>query len=325
MTNLSTKYLGLQLKNPVVVSSSGLTNSIEKIQKIENYGAAAVVLKSLFEEQINFESGKLEQNSDYPEASDYILNYTKSNNVSEYLDLIEESKKLVQIPVIPSINCISSKEWISFAKNIESAGADAIELNIFFLPIEKTKSAADYEKKYLDLVENVISQVKLPVSVKLGRNFTNPAYIVDQLYKRGVKGVVLFNRFYEPDIDIENMKIVSSEVLSSPADIRQSLRWIGIISGLDIKMSIAASTGIHSSDDVIKQVLAGADVAMICSTLYKSGLNQIETIVNGIEKWMNKKGFIDLNSFKGKMSYKGIPDATLYERSQFMKYFSNMQ
>ena len=317
--------MGLQLKNPLVISSSGLTNTVEKIQKIENYGAAAVVLKSLFEEQINYESGNLEQNSDYPEAFDYILNYTKSSNVNEYLDLIEESKKLVKIPVIASINCISSKEWISFAKNIESSGADAIELNIFYLPTEKTRSSGDYEKKYLDLVEKVMSQVKLPVSVKLGRNFTNPSYIVDQLYKRGIKGVVLFNRFYEPDIDIENMKIVSSEVLSTPADIRQSLRWIGIISALDIKMDIAASTGIHNSDDVIKQVLAGADVTMICSTLYKSGLQYINTIVNDIEKWMNKKGYSDLSAIKGKMSYKGIPDAALYERSQFMKYFSNMQ
>lgn len=325
MANLSTKYLGLDLKNPVVISSSGLTNSVDKIQKLENYGAAAVVLKSLFEEQINYESGSLEANSDYPEASDYILNYTKNNTIDEYLDLIEESKKLTQIPIIPSINCISSKEWVSFAKNMESAGADALELNIYLLPTDKKQTAADYEKKYFETVEKILDKVKIPVAVKLGRNFTNPAFVVDQLYKRGVKGVVLFNRFYEPDIDIENMKIVSAEVLSSPSDIRQSLRWIGIVSSLDIKIDIAASTGVHNSEGVIKQILAGANVAMICSSLYKYGSQQVESIVSEVDAWMDKKEYDSLSKIKGKLNYKHIPDAALYERSQFMKYFSNLQ
>jgi dihydroorotate dehydrogenase (fumarate) len=325
MANLDTQYLGLKLKNPVVISSSGLTNSIDKIQKLESYGAAAVVLKSLFEEQINYEAGNLEANNDYPEASDYILNYTKSNNVGQYLGLIEESKKLTRIPVIPSINCISAKDWIDFAKNMESAGADALELNIFLLPMDKKTPASEYEKRYFELVEKVLAHVKIPVAVKLGRNFTNPAYMVDQLYQRGVKGVVLFNRFFEPDIDINSMKMVSAEVLSNPADIRQSLRWIGIVSSLDIKIDIAASTGVHNSEGVIKQVLAGANVAMVCSSLYKYGLQQVESMVNELGAWMDTNGYENIGQIKGKMSYKGIPDPSMYERSQFMKYFSSLQ
>ena len=283
------------------------------------------MLKSIFEEQINYEADSMGGQGDYPEAADYLLNYTKSNTVDQYLDLIEESKKLVKIPVIASVNCVSSREWVSFAKKMEMAGANAIELNVYFLPIDKNKSASEYEKIYLDVVEKIVSTVKIPVAVKLGRSFTNPAYMVNEIYKRGAKGVVLFNRFYEPDIDIDQMKIVSSEVFSNESDIRQSLRWIGIVSALDIKVDIAASTGVHEGGDAVKQILAGADIVQVCSTLYKNGVAYLENIIQDMESWMKKNNFNTIKEIKGKMNYKKISDPALYERSQFMKYFSSIQ
>ena len=325
MVNLGTKYLGLNLKNPLIISSSGLTNSVEKISNLEEKGAAAVILKSIFEEQIRYESNSLDMGSDYPEATDYILNYTKSNNIRNYLDLIEQSKKVVKIPVIPSINCMTSNEWVSFAKNLESAGADAVELNIYFLPTDKNTTSAEYESNYLDVINNVLSEIKIPIAVKLGNGFTNPAYIVNQLYKYGVKGVVLFNRFYEPDIDIDNLKLTTAEILSNNSDIRQSLRWIGLISSMDIKIDIAASTGVHDSEGLIKMLLAGANSVMICSALYKYGTDHIKKIIKGLEEWMVKKNYNSIDEFRGKMNYNNIPDPSLYERSQFMKYFSSIQ
>ena len=226
MANLSSSYLGLKLKSPLIVSSSGLTDSIEKLHIAEESGAGAVVLKSLFEEQINFQAGQLTESSDYPEAADYINYYNKSNSLENYLKLIREARKNLNIPVIPSINCVSSDDWINFAKNIENEGADALEINMFFLPIDKSISAKDAEKVYFDLIEKLTSVVSIPVSLKLGQRFSNLLNLVDNFYKRGVKGVVLFNRFYEPDIDINSMNITPSSVFSSPSDRRYVLRWI---------------------------------------------------------------------------------------------------
>jgi dihydroorotate dehydrogenase (fumarate) len=324
MYNLEVSYLGLKLKNPVIVSSSGLTSSVEKIKKIEKSGAGAVVLKSLFEEQINYEAGSLIMNHDYPEAEDYIRNYTKDHGVGEYLKLIEEAKKAVSIPVIASINCISANDWVRFTREIEKAGADAIELNVFSLPTDKNLEASEYEKVYFELAGKIKSVTNLPVSMKIGNHFTNPVNMVYKLFTLGIKGVVLFNRFYEPDIDINKFSLTAAEVFSTPSEIRQNLRWVAIISDKVNQIDISASTGIHSGEAIIKQLLAGAEAVQVCSVLYKNGVEYIDKMLDEVEDWMKNNNFKSIQEFRGKMSYKSIPDPMLYERSQFMKYFSSV-
>lgn len=323
MVNLETNYAGLKLKNPLIVSSSGLADSVAKVEKIDEQGAGAVVLKSLFEEQIRHESGKLSETSDYPEAADYINYYTRNNSVEQYLTLIEESKKKVDIPVIASINCVSAKEWVSFAREIETAGADALELNVFFLPTDKDLSSADYEQIYHDLADKVCNLVSIPVIMKLGLQFTNLTGLVNQLHYRGVNAFVLFNRFYAPDIRIEEQKMGAAEVFSHPSENRNTLRWIGIISAEIRNIDLAASTGIHDGEAFIKQILAGASAVEICSVLYKKGLGEISKILNDARKWMQKKNYKSIEDFKGLMSYKKIKDPAVYERAQFMRYFSD--
>ena len=324
MTNIETRYLGLKLKNPIVVSSSGLTNSVEKIKKLEEYGAGAVVLKSLFEEQINYEAGRLLYEQNYPEAEDYVKNYTKSNSVDGYLTLIEEAKKNVSIPVIASVNCISSKEWVEFARQIENAGADALELNVFVLPLDKHKKSEEYEAVYYTLAEKIKKIISIPVSIKLGCHFTNILGIADKLQSIGIEGLVLFNRFYQPDMDIDSLKIVAAEVFSTPKDIRYSLRWVGLVSGIIPRIDVAASTGVHDGEGVIKQILAGAKAVQVCSTLYRNGASHLEIMTGQLVKWMEKQGFSKLDDFRGKLSYSKIKEPALYERSQFMKYFSSI-
>ncbi len=316
--------MGLKLKNPVIAGSSGLTSTVDKIRSIEQAGVAAVVLKSLFEEQINYEAGSLIRNQDYPEAEDYIKSYTKSHSVDNYITLIEETKKSVAIPVIASINCVSANDWIGFSRRIEEAGADALELNVFFLPTDKYKSATDFENIYYDLASRVTGIVKIPVAIKLGNHFTNVLEVVDRLYSYGVKGVVMFNRFYEPDIDIEKIKLTSADIFSSASDLRHVLRWTALVSDKVNLMDISASTGVHSWEAVVKQLLAGAKTVQVCSLLYKNGLGEVANLIGGVEQWMSSKRFSTVDEFRGKMSYRKIPDPSVYERSQFMKYFSSI-
>ncbi len=324
MGKLDATYLGMKLKNPVLVGSSGLTDSVEKIKKLEELGAGGVVLKSLFEEQIQYEAGSLIQHSTYPEAADYIRNYTMSHSLDEYLALIESAKKSVGIPVIASVNCISASNWISFSKEIESAGADALEVNVFILPTDPDERGSGYEQVYFDLVTQLKEILSIPLAIKLGNQFSNILHLIKQLYNRRADGVVLFNRFYAPDININSLKLKASEVFSSPTDIRQTLRWVGIVSG-KIDIDIAASTGVHDSNAVIKQILAGASAVQVCSTLYKNGIEKLPELVSGVEEWMDKNNFKGIGDFKGILSYKKISDPSAYERSQFMKYFSGNQ
>ena len=324
MIDLTTNFAGLSLKSPIIVSSSGLTHSIERIKKMSAAGAGAVVLKSLFEEQINHEVGSLSEGSDYPEAEDYIRAYTRENSLDSYLSVIRGAKDLVEIPVIASINCVKPAEWIDFAKQIEQAGADALELNIYFLPISKEKDPRYYETAYLDLVAAVKGKTDLPVIVKLGNGFSNITWMVEQLSLRGVAGVVLFNRFYAPDINTDDLSFTSSEVLSTAADLRLSLRWIGIVSSEVEKMDLAASTGVHSGMAVVKQILAGADAVQVCSVLYRNGIDYLRDMISEIKRWMEKHGYNSPADFRDKMNYGNLEDPSVYERAQFMKYFSQM-
>ena len=325
MRNLETSYMGLKLKNPIIVSSSGLTNSVEKIKLLEEKNAGAVVLKSLFEEQINFEAGDLLRYNDFPGAEDYILTYSKNNSVEEYLKLIREAKRAVSIPIIASINCVSAADWSQFAKRVEEAGADAIELNIYLFPNKKDISAEELENKYYAIVRKVKSLIKIPIAVKIGSQFTNHPAFVEQLSANGASAVVLFNRFYEPDIDIQEMKITSSEVFSNPTNIRNSLRWVGLISESVNGIQISASTGVHSGEAAIKQLLASATTVQICSVIYKNGTSEINKILNDLTDWMTQKNFKTIKDFRGKMSSKSIANPSVYERAQFMKYFSNVE
>ena len=324
MANLTTTFAGLKLRNPFIISSSGLTSSLDKIRKFDALGAGAVVLKSLFEEQILFEIGSMSESSDYPEAQDYLATYTKENSVNEYLELISNAKKAVQIPIIASINCVSSGEWINFASRIEEAGADALELNLFFLPIDKDKTAQDYESVYFDVIEKLKKIISIPLILKIGSHFTNPVNMINQLYFRKADGVVMFNRFYSPDIDLDDMTMTSSDVFSSPSDLRTTLRWVGIVSSEVSNLNIAASTGVHSGEAAIKLLLAGATSVQLCSVLYKNGVEFLTEMIDKLESWMLANNYKSIDEFRGKMNYANLKDPSVYERSQFMRYFSNL-
>ncbi|MBA7534887.1 Dihydroorotate dehydrogenase B (NAD(+)), catalytic subunit [subsurface metagenome] len=322
---LTTNYLGIELKNPLIVSSSGLTSTVPKIEKLESAGAGAVVLKSLFEEQINMDASTMLKESDYPEAEDYILNYTRNNSVDQYLELIEKAKDSVSIPIIASINCISSKEWLNFAGSIQDAGADALELNVFILPDNIHENGYIYEQLYDDILVNIKTKITIPISIKIGQHFSNIPAFVKNLKGMGAQGVVLFNRFYAPDIDVDTMTFTSSEVFSNPVDLRQSLRWVGIVSSLVKNINICASTGVHDGKALVKQLLAGATAVQVCSVLYKKGPEYLSTILSELKEWMKKHNFNTIDEFRGRMSYKSIPNPTIFERAQFMKYFSSIQ
>ncbi|MDD2385509.1 MAG: dihydroorotate dehydrogenase-like protein [Bacteroidales bacterium] len=326
MEKLKTNYLGLKLKCPVIVSSSGLTKKIENLIEAEESGAGAIVLKSIFEEQITYESNKaIDQSHNYPEVADYIRNYSKHNSLNEYIQLIKDAKKAVTIPIIASINCTSDLEWGDYAKKIEAAGADALELNMNIFPFNPDKKAADIEEQYYKIVESVKKNTKLPIACKLGKNFTNLPYFIKQLNFRGVNSFVLFNKFFEPLIDINKEEITNSAVLSHENDLKISLRWVAIIKGMMPEIEISASTGIHSANACIQQILAGADTVQLCSVLYRKGISEIKPIISDMIDWMDKKSYKYIDDFRGKLSYENIKDPQMYERFQFIKYFANIE
>ncbi len=323
MNRLTTNYLGFTLKSPLIVSSCGLTSSLENLIKAEEYGAGAVVLKSLFEEQITHHIKSLSVLAGHPESDDYIAGYTKSHSVDEYLLLIEQARKNLSIPVIPSINCYSSTGWTDFARKVADAGADALEVNVFFMPVDRKKSSAESEKIYFDVVEKLKRAITIPVAVKIGFRFSNILYMIDQFYNRKVEGVVMFNRFYEPDFDIEKMIITAAPVFSSREEQRYVLRWIGMASAQKIKINISASTGVHTGLDAVKYILAGADTVQVCSALYQNGIPFLGTMNKQINDWMEEKGYSGINEFRGKLNYLNVEKPSVFERTQFMKYFSS--
>lgn len=323
MANIQTKYAGLTLRNPIIIGSSGLTNNAEQNKKLEDAGAGAIVLKSLFEEQIELQTNALQQDSDYPEATDYIYNYVKANQINSYLELIQKSKELCTIPIIASINCYKSDAWIEFARQIQSAGADALELNVFFLETDLTYDYQQTQDLYIKLIRKVKETISIPVMVKISKMNGNIPALVHTLTINGADGVILFNRFYQPDIDIDTLKVTANNVFSQPSDLSDTLRWTAIVSGKIQGASIASSTGIHEWEDVVKCILAGADAVQLCSTIYKQGPEIISQILTCIEEWMAQKNFQSIDEFKGKLSYAQIANPSLYERAQFMKYYSN--
>jgi len=326
MNDLTTKYLGLDLKNPLIVGSCGFTNSVDKIKKLADHNAAAVVLKSLFEEQIHTEfSRNLESyNTDYPGATDYIREYTRGNEVESYLNLISGAKKAVDIPIIASINCVSSKEWVSFAKSIEQEGADAIELNVALLPSDPRVTSVENEKKYIEVISSVSEMISIPVTLKMSHYSASLANLIQKIsWTTKIAGFVLFSRYYTPDIDIEKMVVKSADILSTPPEACGSLRWIAVMSNL-IEADLVASTGIHDSESVIKQLLAGANAVQVVSTIYKNGMGQIPVILQGLEDWMTAKSFSCLADFRGTLNYEKVEHPAVFERTQFMKYYGGV-
>lgn len=332
MAELNTKYLGLSLSNPIVIGSSGLTGSVKEIVELAQNGAGAVVLKSIFEEQIMLEADyrmkKAEEDgllyTEYSETLDYIDVHIKEKELGGYLEMIREVKNEVMIPVIASINAVSSLEWISFAKQIEDAGADAIELNIFVMPFNFEKSCTDNEETYYNILKKIKLVVDVPVSVKISPYFANLGSVIMNLEKFGADGVVMFNRFASPDIDINTMKVTSAERFSHPYEIFNTLRWIAIMANR-VKIDLAASTGIHDGEAVIKQLLAGATVTQVTSTIYQHGAGYISTILNFVNDWMDEHGFNYIDQFRGRLSQASSQNPETFERVQFMKYFSEIK
>ncbi len=330
MKDLKTSYLGLELKNPIIAGSSGLTGTLDGIVSMEKHGAAAVVMKSLFEEEILLEAREqmkeAEKNpliySGLSETLDYLDLHIREDNLKKYLQLIRDAKKAVSIPVIGSINCISTEDWIHFTRKIEEAGADALELNTFLNPADfKSK---EFEQAYFKIIEKVLTTVKIPVSLKISKYFTRLGLSVKALSETGISGLVMFNRFYAPDIDIQKMELSSPQMFSSPEEQFETLRWVAILSER-VNVNIAASTGIHSGEDVIKMLLAGANAVQVVSSLYKNGPDQIGRMLTKLETWMSDQGYDSVEQFRGKISRKYGADPAAFERMQFMKYFSEIR
>lgn len=320
---MKTQYAGLTLRNPLIIGSSGLTNNAERNKEYEKAGAGAIVLKSLFEEQIEMQSETLMQDSDYPEAADYIRGYVKANQVNDYLNLIKKTKEVCTIPVIASINCYKVDAWIDFAHQIELAGADALELNVFFMQTDLLYDGDQIRDLYVNIIRRVKETVSIPVIMKIGKTFNNIPALVHTLRINGADAVVLFNRFYQPDIDINNMQIVSGNVFSNHSDLSDTIRWTAIVSGKIPEIDIACSTGVHDWEDVIKCLLAGATAVQMCSAIYTHGAEIISQVLTCVEEWMHQAHFQSIDEFRGKLNYANIPNPSMYERSQFMKYFSN--
>ncbi len=323
MTTLQTSFAGLTLKNPIIVSSSGLTDNAAKNQKLCEAGAGAIVLKSLFEEQIMMEVYQHDDPTLHSEGSDKLAVYIRHHKLNEYLALVRESKKMCDIPVIASINCYQDAEWIDFAKQIEQAGADALEINILALQTDTDYKYGTFEQRHIDILRHVKKTVQIPIIMKLGGNLTNPVALIDQLYANGAAAVVLFNRFYQPDINIETMKQTTGNVFSNEADLSRSLRWTGIASAAVPHIDYAISGGIHSGEGVVKAILAGASAVEICSVIYQKSADVINEYNLFLQSWMESKGMESIAQFKGRLNANDVKGVNTFERTQFLKYFAS--
>ena len=325
MIDIKTQYAGLTLRNPIIVGSSGLTNKAERNRDFEKAGAGAIVLKSLFEEQIEMQSEALMQDSDYPEAADYIRGYVKANQVNDYLELIKKSKELCTIPIIASINCYKADAWIDFARQIELAGADALELNVFFMETELTEDFESIRDTYVSIIRKVKETVSIPVIMKIGKNYSNIPSLVNLLKVNGADGVVLFSRFYQPDINIDTMTYSAGDVFSTPADLSNGLRWTAIASAQVPQTDYAISGGVHDGKAIVKAILAGASAVELCSVIYQRGNQVIADMTNEMTQWMNRQGYKNISEFKSSMNALSTGASNPFERTQFMKYFSSKE
>lgn len=321
MADLSTTYMGLKLRNPLIVASCSLTNTVEGVQRCADAGAGAVVLKSMFEEQIEAGAREIQRHvwlSGHTEAYDYVRQIGLKTGEQDYLALLEGTKKAVTIPVFASLNCITPDWWTDYAVRLESAGADGIELNIAVLVSDPRHTSNEIEHMYYRILESVAKNVNIPVAVKLGPYFTSLANTVTELCTRGAAALVLFNRFYQFDMNIDKLELTPAYHFSTPEEVNFSLRWISLLAGR-VKGDLAATTGVHDADGFVKQLLAGAAAVQICSTLYKHGIGHIAQILNNVELWMKKHQFESVAQFQGRLSQKASGHPEAYERLQYIK------
>lgn len=322
--DLSTTYLGMKLKNPIVASASPLSHSVDVMKRLEDAGTSAVVMYSLFEEQIAHEQAELNHYLNYgTEAFAEALTYfpePQSYNLGpeEYVELIHNAKKSLGIPVIGSLNGISTGGWIKYAQRIEEAGADAIELNVYYIPTDPRISGTDVEDRYVEVLSAVKTTVKIPVAMKLSPFFSSMAHMAQRLDNAGADGLVLFNRFYQPDVDLESLDVTPNLQLSTQTEMRLPLRWIAILFGR-LKASLAATSGVHTAEDALKMLMAGADVTMLASALLKHGPQHVAAILNRMEQWMLEHEYISVSQLKGSMSQKSVADPSAFERANYMK------
>jgi len=326
--DLSTTYIGLKLRTPLVPSASPLSEDVDNIKRMEDAGASAVVLPSLFEEQLRHDRlelhHRLEQGSfSFPEALTYFPEPVEFRlGPEEYLTQIARAKQTVKIPVIASLNGASVGTWTKHARLIQQAGADALELNIYSIPTSMHVSPTEIERSYLEILQAVKTEVTIPVAVKLSPFFTNFAYMAQSLDRTGADGLVLFNRFYQPDIDIESLEVKPNILLSTPMAMRLPLRWIAILYDR-LRCSLAATSGIHRGTDALKMLMAGADATMLCSVLLRHGISQIKTIEREIETWMQEHEYASVSQLKGSLSQKNCADPATFERAQYMRAISS--
>ncbi len=324
MSDLKTTYLGLPLKNPLVASASPLSEDVGNIRKMEDAGLAAVVLHSMFEEQLTLESIDLDRylsfgTESFAEALDYFPDMQDYNlGPDGYLEHIRSLKETVEIPIIGSLNGYSTGGWIRFAREIEQAGADALELNIYFLATDPTTSAQEIERMYLDLVRNVKANIQIPVAVKISPFFSAMAHFARRLDEAGADGLVLFNRFYQPDLDLDKLEVVPDLTLSDSRELRLRLRWIAVLHGR-IHADMAVTGGVHKAEDVIKSMMVGARVAMTTSALLRNGIEYASQIISEISYWMEEHEYETIQQMQGSMSQRSVVDPTAFERANYMK------
>ncbi len=322
--NLTTRYLGLTLKNPLIASASPLNGELDNIRRLEDFGAGAIVLPSIFEEQIEHEEQLIDELTttgidSYGEALTYFPSRTAyAADPDRYLTLIRRAVDAVEVPVIASLNGYTNRGWVDYARQIEQAGAAALELNIYFIPSDPDMSGGEVEQRYIDIVKAVKAAVRCPVAIKIGPHFSAIGHMARRLELAGADGLVLFNRFYEPDIDLTRLALVSNLELSTAREIRLQLLWIGVLAGR-IKSSLAASSGVDSADEVIKYLLVGADVVMTTSSLLRHGIGHLRELLTGLETWLAARKLDSLAPIRGRMSHGNIADPAAFERANYIK------
>lgn len=326
--DLTTKYLGLDLKNPLVPSSSPLSRNLGTLRRMEDQGAAAIVLYSLFEEQITLESQTLNHYltqgiESFPEALTYFPEATEyETGPVEYTEQINKAKETLEIPIIASLNGVSTGGWIKYARNIEEAGADALELNIYYLPTDPYLSGSEVEQIYVDILRDVKESVSIPVAMKLSPYFSSMSNMAHRLVEAGADGLVLFNRFYQPDFDIENLEVIPHLLLSTSAELRLPLRWIAILYGR-IEADLALTTGVHTVEDVLKSLMAGAQVTMMASELLRNGVGRLNEVLVDLERWLVEYEYESIAQLQGSLSQKNVAEPAAFERANYMRVLSS--
>jgi dihydroorotate dehydrogenase (fumarate) len=328
MIDLSTRYLGLRLASPLVASASPLSESLDNVRAMEDAGAAAVVLSSLFEEQIQLEGERLDRYlshgaDSHPEAVSYFPDIHDYHlGPDAYLEHIRRAKEAVRIPVIASLNGVSTGGWVRFAREIEKAGADALELNIFYVPTDPHLTGGAVEQMYEDVVRDVRHGVRIPLAIKIGHCFSAPANVATRLDRAGVDALVLFNRFYLPDFDLERLEVVPRLTLSSPYELLVRLHWVAILYG-HVRADLAITGGVHSAEDVVKAMMAGARVAMMTSALLRHGIEHLARVRDGLSEWLEAHEYTSIAEMQGSMSYRSVLEPAAFERANYMKVLSS--